>query len=400
MKIKVAITLGFLICLFAACGKVSNEENKEIFAESSTPSVTEVIEVEETPKEYPAALEKIDFEENYIESIESIDLTDVLVNEEVHTFLGIYEDDLYYISYGEVGLDVYCVESFTDSPQVKKIYSCDEGRIWYFCRLYEDKIYIEVTSEEWYSTLLEIGIDGTCKTIYTLDDNIWNPIIYEVPGYLMINHQRDNKCLLDVINLENPNPMHTVRETELIQNEDGTYTGEYILYGGGSENQGFYYEVVSLENEYLNKGTNSEIYYYDLEKEENRYVLKPSNKSVFLSGTEQYVFRCCYGSPVAYQISGRICWNDGEEKLDYGIPGVSTGNDLRKVEVYDDSKFLGITHDNLVMVDVENFTTACYELEGENLERTLGYYVSGKHYYIVKNEDAVVLKVVTLKDVG
>ena len=351
--------------------------------------------VQDSGQEGTAVLERtvaellptVPFEENYLETIQKIGLSHRISFEDMDELLGVWENRLYYISYKERGLSIYKLDFLEEDAEPEAIYSLEEGSLWYYRSMIKDKIYLLVleTSEKEGRPFRidEISLDGQVQEIYS-KDSAHAPIVYDLPEHLIVNYEADGYCVMEAVGLED----HLVKQIdkrELARDGKGNMSGDYILYGGGVEPDGFYYEIISLENEYLDAEGSAAVYYYDFETESADIVLNPPNKSHFLSGGRDYIVRCIYAYEAPLSVSGEFYRRQGDELNFCKMYELYTTNDLLWLKELRDGCAAGYTaQENILILDVERMQKSAYSIPEKGMKSSNVVLADGKIYYVYK----------------
>ena len=82
-------------------------------------------------------------EDIYLKSIKKHELTGVVSIEEIGKLVGVYDGDMYYFHYKDIGLELFRIDDVFESPSVPiKIYEVNEGMMWFQDFMYDGKIYL------------------------------------------------------------------------------------------------------------------------------------------------------------------------------------------------------------------------------------------------------------------
>jgi len=367
-----------------------NNINVEVQNNIPTDAPLTLIQTVQSESQTKQDFKQVSFEDNYVSSCKTIELS-AHIGTEFNNLLGVWEDKLYYIYFKDNGLTLYKINYLDKNAEPEVVYNLDEGTVWYYMSMIKDKIYLQVCLYEkmkftfWIN---EISLDGQVQEIYPRTIALKAPIIYDIPGYLIVNYWTGEHCIMEAICLEDPCFRKLIAKKELIS-KDAKMSGEFITYGGSLDAGGLYYESVILQNEELDSGGASIIRHYDFETDQTVGVLRPEGKSAFLTGNEDCMVRCIYAYNFPLEVSGEY-HQLRDKKVKFQLPELYTTNNLIWLKQSDDGYAVGYTGKDILILDGDKMQKAVHTIldeENKDKRKTKVILMENKLYYILYDQE-------------
>lgn len=139
--------------------------------------------------------------------------------------------------------------------------------------------------------------------------------------------------IIQAINLQN-SKRDTIAKTNYTINKKGQFSGQVLITGGMSaDGKGLYYQMVTLDNEYVEYQGDVTLKYYSCESKETTDIMDMKKKIDLIYGTEEYMLisEYVYDKPVydtvkIYQIQ------DGHPGAYFAVPEIQNkGGGINKV---------------------------------------------------------------------
>lgn len=135
------------------------------------------------------------------------------------------------------------------------------------------------------------------------------PYISETGSNVFINYEtwEEDKRLstLDMINL-NTGISENIASKEAKISADGLLFGELIVYAGGLDENGVYYQVLELNGETIEESKIQWAYYYNIQDKLNEGKFELEQKVVFLTGNKNILITSDYSFDDPNVLSGKI----------------------------------------------------------------------------------------------
>lgn len=221
-----------------------------------------------------------------------------------------------------------------------------------------------IDQKESYFILKKITPKGE-KIEILKDRAVQIPFITSVDDNIIINYSfnenkkyKDKLILINTENLENTQ----IEELTYSINQNGYYTGETIVYAGGLK-EGFFYQILTLDNTELHLGEPS-IKYYSLIEEQIVFENKIPEILSYISGTENFLLASKYGYERALNNSASIIFLPSQEKV--SLEEFSTTNDIISSYLINENKLILVNNNHIFIYDLKKFNYFKFNYKDSN----------------------------------
>ncbi|MEA1975189.1 MAG: hypothetical protein U9N10_06470 [Bacillota bacterium] len=182
------------------------------------------------------------------------------------------------------------------------------------------------------------------------------PYIYVKNETILINYTVKEAevgkytTILDEINFRTLESKRIASKSYVV-NKNGLYTGEAIVYTGGSRDD-TYYQVLTLDNEYLDSAKKIAVYHYNRKNEEMKNIGKLEKIALHITGNEDCILISEYNYKKPIKNSGKI-FTDNLKKEIMTIKEVYSGNDINNSRVINNRYILFSTSKYIHVYDLK-----------------------------------------------
>ena len=218
------------------------------------------------------------------------------------------------------------------------------------------------------SELMQVIFGYEIRTIFTNNDNRITNVAY-TNNYMILNYIDGDDYVLALKRFDEPDNMSLhglstqyagefieIFRSEFIIEDGILYTGQLPIYAGGDEN-GVYFQVITLDREMLDFEGTSALYHFSLETRTVNPVFELSDKITYMSGNDDLIILNYYSIDAPTELTGRIFLLNENAKIT--IPYITPMNDIIQTFFLDDLVFI-VSRNYLTRLDLgaqvfENF---------------------------------------------
>lgn len=277
--------------------------------------------------------------------------------------LGTSNNNIYYSDYKIPNNDVdsptmnfNVLEDYASNPVNKLLYSFNNYTYWSFCSVQNDTIYfapVNVIDDTFTFQIIAIDNNGNELKISDMIESKSAPYIFSLNNYIVMTYVTIDGSVIEYIELDEG-------ERKLIANTffkietSGSITGDFILYSGSLDDCGFYYEVVTLNNEFLEEQGIVKVYYYSIEKQKTFFIYATNKKSLFITGDKNIMLSSQYELLDPTITTGVLYTKINNKYYSAKIREIQPGFDLLGASRIDNGYIAAYNNSNIFLIDPEN----------------------------------------------
>lgn len=384
MRYKIFLLMLTLFMVLCGCGQVgipSNNTAPKEFKQSPKPDLS---------------VEKLDFERK--------DTEENILDKDTH-LVG-FDQNNYFFLYA-CGKDWIFATGSEQNKKPVPIYHIPKSNDIFFEEVYNNNLLIGTGYWEGDTTchyeLFSISPKKNKETVFECVSRGY-PTASLVDHYVVINlaEQQGNLYTSKLLAIDLVTKEVTTIEVSKYSIVDNLYNGTFIINAGGWKN-GFCYEKVKMDKESMQEDLSgkSAIYYYSFAEKKSEKLTDYPKKVYYISGSKD----CYVTSDYLLQSSensGKIWVKEKGGYKSYEIPGIVTGEDIRRTYRLSDNTILINNDDYYFIYNLANKTYYAekYEFKSNSPENyvSLSIRACGNQFaYIEPNKNELILHKFTLK---
>jgi hypothetical protein len=251
-------------------------------------------------------------------------------------------------------IEFYKINSFKNGIVLLEVYKNDNYNENYNKK---DKLAYDITvSQNQFYVDIKHSYTGEGFRILDRIFTVKMPYMYVKNDTILINYtvkeaeEGKYTTILDEINFRTLESERIVSKSYVV-NKNGLYTGEAIVYTGGSADD-TYYQVLTLNNEYLDSAKKITVYHYNNKNGELKNVGELEKIALHITGNEDYILISEYDYEKPIKNSGKIFTENLKKELMI-IEEVYSGNDINSSRVINNRYLLFSTPKYIHVYDLK-----------------------------------------------
>ncbi|MCL1935668.1 MAG: hypothetical protein FWF57_04765 [Defluviitaleaceae bacterium] len=157
------------------------------------------------------------------------------------------------------------------------------------------------------------------------------PFVYHSNDYSIIIYIQDNTYILGYI-LNSNNMFNEILRYEITNHENDLQTGMFPIYAFGNS-YGIYFQIVTLENGFLDFDGKSSLYFYSFETNTYEEILRLKDNIVHINKKNDILVFEYFGIDTPRELTGRVLFKNNETY--FTIPKISPSNRIVESYIYD-----------------------------------------------------------------
>ena len=246
------------------------------------------------------------------------------------------------------------------------------------------RIYLSVAKEDG-NVLLCINAEGEQTVIKEWPWGAWHGVQFGICGkYLTCTSDNESGRILELYDTEKNNFAKIV-SVELGGSEEEKMAGEDLLAGFGLNGDGFYYQLLKLENNTISDLSEASVCYYDLKKKRTVSCIRTDHVNNYIGGDGKVLFASEY--EYEYPINPGVLYLCSENEA-IKIPIDTDYSDWSNIQKTGPAVYAAEAGKKLYIIDIENRAIKRYEAWIKEDQEAASYQIQ---LYDKENEKVLLL---------